>query len=510
MLAFLSLGAWAYSSPVGSSPDDDFHLAAIWCGLGERAGVCENPGDGTLHRLVPAPLPVAPCYAFNDEQSGDCWIADTPGMTMVVRANADGLYPPLFYATMSSLVGDDVQTSVIVMRLFNAAFAVGLLTAVFFALPRWMRPALVISVLATSVPLGVFVYASTNPSAWAMLSAAIVWVCLYGATQTTGRRRTILAALAVFGAVIGAGARADAAVYACFAVVLALVLGARWNRRAVMPGAVGAAIIVVSAAFYLGAGQGGAVVTGMTEGNAPLSMGQLFSNLVEIPSLWTGALGGWNLGWLDTRMPAAVPVLVTAVFTGALFIGIRRVDRRRAIALGLALAAVWIVPFVLLYQSRIVVGTIVQPRYLLPLMVIALGVASLRRDAEHVWNGARAALAGGALVFAFVVSLHYNIQRYTTGVDSTSIDPGGNAEWWWAGAPAPMAVWLIGSFAFAAVLALFALTLPRPDSEPSTAGDAAEAADGPVDVDGSHGVVADPVTQPAQSGADLGRTVPLA
>lgn len=504
ILAFLSLGAWAFSSPVGSSPDDDFHLAAIWCGLGERSGLCEDPGDGSMERLVPASLPTSPCYAFNPEQSGDCWVPETTGLIQVQRANIDGLYPPVFYAAMSVFAGDDVQTSVIVMRLFNAAFAVGLLTAVFFALPRWIRPALIVSVAATSVPLGVFVLPSTNPSSWAVLSAAVVWISLYGATQATGRRRILLSALALFGAVIGAGARADAAVYACFAVVLALILGLRWRRDAVVPAVTGALIILTGAAFYLSAGQGGAVVTGMTEGNPPLSGGQLLSNLLEIPSLWLGAFGAWHLGWLDTRLPSTVSVLVMAVAAGALFVGIRRVDLRRTLALVLVLASLWLVPFVLLYQSRVVVGTIIQPRYLLPLLVIAVGVASLRRDAERSWNGARLALAGAALTLAFTISLQFNIQRYTTGTDSSSLDPGAGAEWWWDAVASPAVVWVGGSLAFAAIFVLFALILPRAEKEPATTWVDR------IEPDGSHASVADPVAQSAEERPDLARSVPLA
>lgn len=504
LLAFVSLGAWAFSSPVGSSPDDDFHLAAIWCGLGEREGLCEDPGDGGLERLVPAPLATAPCFAFNPEQSGDCWVPSASGMTLVTRANVDGLYPPVFYATMSIFAGDDVQVSVLIMRLFNAALAIGVLTAVFFALPRWIRPALIVSTVATSVPLGVFVLASTNPSAWAVLSAAVVWISLYGATQSTGRRRLVLSALAIFGAVIGAGARADAAVFACFAVVLALVMGARVRRESLVPALAGVIILATSATFYLSAAQGGALVTGMTDGNPPLSGGQLLSNLLEIPALWTGAVGGWHLGWLDTRLPATVSVLVAAVVAGAIFVGIRRMDRRRTISVLLALAALWIVPFVLLYQSRVVVGTIVQPRYLLPLLVIAVGVASLRRDAEHAWNGARLAAAGAALTAAFTISLQFNIQRYTTGTDQSSLDPGAGAEWWWNGIPAPALVWVAGSVCFAALFVLFAMILPRPEREPSTAREDLEP------VDGSDSAVAPSVPQTAEERADLARTVTLA
>ena len=35
---FVALGSWVLASPVGSSPDDDYHMASIWCGQGVREG----------------------------------------------------------------------------------------------------------------------------------------------------------------------------------------------------------------------------------------------------------------------------------------------------------------------------------------------------------------------------------------------------------------------------------------------------------------------------------------
>lgn len=460
-LLFLALAAWAFSSPVAATPDEDFHLASTWCGLGERPGLCENPDDGTYARLVPASIPSATCYAFRSDESAACWDDGLVGMTLVERANADGLYPKVFYAVMSVFASPNVAASVMAMRLFNAAFAVGLLTAVFWALPRWMRPALVISVAATSIPLGTFVLASINPSSWAILSAATVWITLYGMTQTAGRRRTILGALAVFGAAIGAGARADAAVYAVFAVVLALILGASRGTRNLGMLISAGIIALLSAAFYLTARQGGAVVSGLDGGSPALSAQQIISNFLEVPSLWVGALGGWALGWIDTNLPSVVEVLTMSVFAGALFVGLRRASARRTVAVALALAAIWLVPFFLLYQSRTVVGDLVQPRYILPLMVILIGVASLRVDAERAWSGPRLWLGGVALTIAYGVSLHTNIQRYTTGADQLSVDPGADAEWWWSHAPSPLATWVVGTIAFAAIFGIIHLLLPR-------------------------------------------------
>ncbi len=433
--------------------------------MGEREGLCEAvDGDASdPARMVPTPIVNSTCYAFHPDVDAGCWDPATEGLTEVPRANADGLYPRVFYAVMSVFASEDVQLSVITIRLVNSAFAVGFLTAVVLLLPRRIRPAALISVVVTAVPLGVFIYASTNPSSWALLSAATVWATLYGATQTTGRRSYLLAGLALVGAIIGAGARADAAIFAVYGTAMALVLGLGHWRRHLVPLASAAAIVVVSILFYFSARQGGAAFGGLDPSAGRLTAAQHISNLLEVPSLWTGALGQANLGWFDTRMPAAVWVLTVAVFAGALFVGMRGASRRRTVAIVLALLAMWIVPFVMLAQSNAIVGSTVQPRYLLPLLMIAVGIASLRPDAEQAWDGVRYWFAAACLVVGMTVSLHQNIRRYTSGSEGDAVDPGAGGQWWWAGAPTPLAMWVVGVVAFAGfVVILWLAKRPSP------------------------------------------------
>jgi hypothetical protein len=256
-------------------------------------------------------------------------------------------------------------------------------------------------------------------------------------------------------------------------------------------------VIAVSLAFYFSAWQGSSIVGGLDSERPALSGSQHVSNLLSAPSLWMGALGGWGLGWLDTPMPAAVSVLAGAVFWGVFFVGGGRASLRRGIAIGLAVAAMWLVPVVLLGQSRMLVGELIQPRYLMPLMIITIGVASARSDIARAWRGFRAIAVAAALAIANSVALHTNIQRYTTGLDEFTADPGANAQWWWAWAPSPSVVWVGGSLAFAAVLALLALMARDPDA---------------VDADHEEGrASADGASEPGTIGVpDAGRTVEAA
>ena len=480
ILLFLTLVGWSFASPVGSSPDDNFHLPSIWCGLGDRAGLCEASGDPDT-RMVPEAIDTATCYAFDPTESAACWDSTEEGLSEATWMNAVGLYPPVFYATMGLFAGPDVAASVVAMRIVNSAIIVGLLTAVFFALPRTLRPALLISAIATAVPLGLFVLASTNPSSWAFASAASVWICLYATTRTTGRRQLVLAGLAVLATVMGAGARADAAIYAVFAVLIAAVLGLRRGMRPLVPAIAAGLVLIVSAVFYLSAGQAGAVVSGLPTDNPPLTGSQHLANLLGVPILWWGAFGSSGLGWLDTVPPATVNVLAFAVFAAAVFIGIHRLSWRRATAVGLAFAAVWLVPFVLLAQSRAVVGTEVQSRYLLPLLVIVVGTASLSPRIVGAWRGPRSIVAGAALSVAMSIALHANIRRYTVGAESNAVDPGAGAEWWWTVGPSPLGIWVIGSLAFAAVFVLLCSSLRELDRHEAGRGWSAATAVEPSD-----------------------------
>lgn len=469
IFAFVGLGSWALASPVGAAPDDDFHLASIWCAWGEEAGQCEA-GASAGERAVPAEITYsALCFAKQPEQSAACAVSDDSNVS-TARGNFANSYPPIFYATMGTLVGDDVATSTIMMRMLNALIFVLTFATLFVLLRPGQRGPLFWSAVVTLIPLGVFLIPSVNPSSWAILSGLGVWLATYGYFTAQSRgRRIALAVLAVLLGVMGAGSRGDAAVYVAVAAVVATVLtfekSRAWARRLVLPGI----LIVIGAFFFLSSNQatGAAAVgaaqdfaePGVVAGAADSPFSLLVQNILLLPSLWAGNLGTWGLGWIDTKLPATVFIVMIGVFFAVVFWGVHVLERRKAIALAIVALTLAVFPLYVLHGMQARIGDEVQPRYVLPLLVMFAGVALMGMKRDDLGLGR---LQGVVVVLgvsmANALALHTNMRRYITGEDVGSLNLNLNKEWWWSLPIEPMTVWIAGSASFALfLLGMYAL-----------------------------------------------------
>src|SRR5690606_31477443 len=209
--------------------------------------------------------------------------------------------PPLYYAVMGLFTGDDVQLSALAMRVFTVVLFVGLMTALYLLLPVQHRPALIIGWAVTTLPLGVFLLASNNPSAWAVIGVGTSWISLLGYFETRGARRVALGALYVLAMLMAAGSRGDAAVYAGFATVLVFVYLFRARRDFLLASILPVVMGVIALVLFLQAGQVGASVEGFSDPvgepgadsgevrEALSGVGLLAYNVMNVPFLWAGA-----------------------------------------------------------------------------------------------------------------------------------------------------------------------------------------------------------------------------
>jgi len=425
--------SWAATSPVGSSPDDDYHLSSIWCAGGERSGVCESDSDDSSLRLIPQSVSFAhECFAYDASITADCTDVLSDGLVATERVNnVQGLYPTLFYRTMHVFVGEDPQRSVLVMRMFNAVLFVALLTLALWMLTPAIRSALVGTVLVVFIPLGLFIIPSTNPSSWTVTGLTMLWAFGLALAQRRSWRspRTwSLAAFAGLSALLAIGSRVDASAFVALVVVVVVLLtGIRRARASWISIVVLLVFATVGLTQYATFGTPGSGFTGGMGGTEP-GTGLLLTNMVYLPVYLSGAVGGMALGWNDTALPPMVFVFGLLSLGALLARGLEHVPRSKATALAVSLAALVVVPLVFLQREGLAVGEVVQARYLLPLIIVLVLTLSLAipygssRDQGIGLSRALAWSLGLGLGASAGVALWVNAHRYAAGIERGLFD----------------------------------------------------------------------------------------
>jgi hypothetical protein len=474
VFALIALMAWALASPVGSSPDDDFHLASIWCANAANTAACK-PGPTPGERVVPLAVHGAACFARQPTVSAACAVKflsqDSKPTVTTDRGSFQNNYPPVYYATMSLLVGASIPVSVLLMRLLNIVLLIGITTALYVLLPRARRPALLWGWILSTLPLGLFLIASNNPSSWAIIGIGSAWIALLGFFETTGRRKIGLGVLFGLAATMAEGSRADSALYLVLSVVVVLILTFVKTRSYLLSAILPVAFSVTGIAFFLSAGQSSVTSNGLAvsgDGTSSVQVNTLtliFKDLINVPQLWAGVFGTWDLGWLDTAMPALVSFAGVVAFVGFAYLGLTRLWWRKSVGLVLVALALWLIPTYVLVKGLNEVGQNVQPRYLLPLIVFLAGLMMISVGKDRVVIARpHLILVAALLAIGQSLALYFNMRRYITGIDGHNFNLDANMGWWWNMAIPPMAVWVLGSLAFAALLIVLIREMSKSDA----------------------------------------------
>lgn len=450
---FVALLSWAISSPVGATPDEDYHLASIWCGQGFRENYCE-PATAKNERVIPETLlRASQCFAFAPGQPAGCIDYSSEPKISTSRVNSNSSYPPIFYWANSWFVSGSIEISVLLMRIFNALIFIVPLGILAILSKISIRKSLLIGTLVALIPLGMFIIPSINPSSWAISSAVITWGSVYSLlVEPKISRKFVFGALAVFGIIIGAGSRSDSAAYAILAIGVAAVLArvelGRFSKAFVFPAVISAIPII----FFFASGQ--SAVVGAQNASQPLvdiSLPQLIAkNLLELPSLMIGSLGTWGLGWLDTQMPATVWVSSVFCLISILFSGIKFMNSGKTITMVTTFAAMVVVPLYVLVHDHILVGAGVQPRYIFPLLIILVQLSLYATPmVSSFFSRSQIFIIVALMAAANAIALHFNTRRYVTGITANGWNLNANNAWWWNfSIISPMANWAIGSLAF--------------------------------------------------------------
>jgi hypothetical protein len=308
---------------------------------------------------------------------------------------------------------------------------------------------MMLAALVGMVPLGLFIAASTNPSAALITGVPVAALAAAFAPPLRTRRGKAALGLAVSAAVIAVLSRSDAPYLLAIAAVGAVIArsAVRQLRHSWQAPSAVLAVAVIGVAFA--GSQAGALTSGLTSTSGAQAL-DLAGALQRLPKYFVGGLAT-TVGYMDVPMPSIVWGAIAVALLLVIGMGLWSFSGRK----GLAIAAVLGGQLLgLVYLDTNSPCCNVQPRYFLPLTMTWLVLVAWVPPGVRAWRLTR---GQGAVLWVLVsgaqaMALRQVLERYTVGLDTTV----GNGwltqpEWWWNVPVPPLAVWVAGSAAFAGV-----------------------------------------------------------
>jgi hypothetical protein len=251
-------------------------------------------------------------------------------------------------------------------------------------------------------------------------------------------------------------ARSDAAVYVAFSSVLigfiAILSGAPKRKSSLLA----IAFVLLSAATSLAlTNQGRNFEDGGAYSRAS-DLHRLIYNSIHIIELPAGALGvNWGLGWLDTVLPPIIGIVGICLIAAVTTVSLIEATRVRIFSIVALLAFAYSTISFVLNQGSYVIGELVQPRYVLPLLPLFVAVVTMSNERFNFFVSGRVRmnLIISLLVTTNAMALFTSIRRYVTGTDRPlHLNLNEKVEWWWLEGVSPNLLFAVGVLGFAAFL----------------------------------------------------------
>lgn len=427
-LGFFLLGAgWALGTPYDGSPDEGDHILRAY---GVATGqVLLEPANAALGggAFVDAPrsLVVDRCWQFKLFQDVSC--SGSPGEDQTVESvpTSVGRNSPVYYAFVGVPIAISPDWTGVLLGRLIAVLLSGLLLATALAdAMRWSRHRLLpAAVIAGTTPIVLHLAGSINPNALEITAATAFFAAAVPLLlNPQARRDNTLLWHAGVAALVLATTRMLGPLWLGLAVAVLLLPWRRakladlwaWRRLRYW-------LIAVMAAC--GAGAGWALLAGSAESNpyyliyGRLSPFRIVRMELQNWGRYLDEMVGVN-SWLDARMPE-IGYIIWPIVGGALvlwgFVMAGRADRLRLV--GLIAAAIG-VPMAISIALANTFGFITQGRYLLPLLVGVVMLATFILDQALPADHARTVLwlVTVALLPIHLLALFFAMRRWQLGV----------------------------------------------------------------------------------------------
>lgn len=450
----------ALLSPPGAVHDEWYHAASIWCGQGEREPYCPEkfPEIGTARTNLDA----IDCKRSQEVPL----ICPTENVGESEYISNFGLYPPVYYFTLSWFVSSWDDGAIAVLRVVNALIISTVLALLAILLPSRYRVVLFLVILGTFSGTGYFLFSSINPSSWVSLGIGVGWLGIHAglAVQSLSlRHRVGLLSIGVTALLMAAGSRWDAPAFA--AVVVTLTMGhVAWHRfpkQRTRTFLAGVTILMVAAVvlelftpyspseyvrrlFVYSPGQSDNVA--FFTHYAMYGISNIIRSVGSVPT---------HTGVLMPELVGTVGVILLAVLLARTF---NAPNKAQIIGAGLATAAasLAIMAQVGLVDDRDAFG--IEPRYVYPLLPFIVGWwLLLGPDDLGERLGRHLKLLSVATTAMFAVTTFTFAERFVdVQTYGLRILPEGPDQWWWSWMPVgPNVVLVIAVASVWRFLALF-------------------------------------------------------
>lgn len=463
----LGFCAWAFASPIGASPDEDYHLASIWCPRPIAGSGCAFAvEDGVISEVeVPSSIAGASTCVWGDANSSSGCIEALSDSDMApTKRFDDGGYPWGYYQFQHLFVGTDVEHSVLNMRVINVVIGVGTLLVLGALARPSTRHNLLVATVTAWVPMGVYFVASVNPSSWSISGTIIFAAGLYVSTETEGWRRYLALILSAVGALLCVTSRGDVSFFV-FVAAVAVWIVVPITRDRLVPLVFSVSVSLIGFVALLTTGQAGNISgDGGWGADSEMSFLRVFmENFLTIPEhvgrYW--GLVSWGGPWLDIPVMGWSTITMMLLAGGLIFVGLSNMFRRKALATLFLFAALVGIPTVSMTLRSVYPLQQYQGRYMLPLLAVVFFVLLLTRSRTVIFSS-----TAQLVVLTFVVSvangfaLQRVMRKHVIGLDGRTFfgfGTFGTPQWWPWGIAPEVSLWG-GAFAFAAGVACLILS----------------------------------------------------
>jgi hypothetical protein len=184
--------------------------------------------------------------------------------------------------------------------------------------------------------------------------------------------------------------------------------------------------------------------------------------ITGLPSIITGVFGGWGLGSLETTMPPITYIGSFVTVIALLFYSFRFIKSSEALSIFLIGLFAFVVPFSVLLRSNLRVGEWLQPRYILPIFYVLIGLSLIvifrSFSVKYLLVIVNLVFFLSSITFTF--ALHTFYRRYVEGLDNFNLFFKAANSWWWEFATFPSAFTF---FAFTVIIYLAFWLIIRKD-----------------------------------------------